>query len=608
MPLNVENIKNTSQRPFIIKKLFLSFLVLLLVFFFLKDFHYGSLKGISHKLVVELTVKMPYDDIFDLFYDIGGSYNPKNLVSANVKGSLEFQVIHFEIPYDGNIRGFRLDPGTRPATIEISGIRIIGVLSEKTWKPSKVFKLFETQSDIAEFRLNDKSVLIRSTGEDPVLVTRYDLTKSLMELSSRSLGIFLSLLLSFLVSVAFFLLIHYTSGYYGKIYSNYLPGHTKFNLGFASCFILVIFLPLLSKFIEIDPMANVNKEKRILSEKPSFSFSRIFQYPKEYSNYFKDNFGFRNLLVSINSEIKVKYLNSSTLPKKVVIGKEGWLYYIKDECLSNARQDDLFTNHDLARVKKILEDRGKWLHLRGIDYYFFIPPEKSTIYPEFTPPYIKLKNKISRFDQIVAVMKDNPYVHVLDIRDFYFEKKKKIDLYYKTDTHWNLYGSFLGYTELLKMIIKDHPNIKFYKPSEFRVRHNKILQGDLAQMLAVDDNFGSEIFLIHKNPLKAYETTVVEYPGGKVYDNKTIVKEQDDKSLPSVVVIRDSYMNFMITNLSEHFRRSVYVWTPEFNTDIIDYEKPQLVIQEMLETFLGFILVGNPPALKKELAAHPELK
>ncbi|MCC6576621.1 MAG: hypothetical protein IT228_04690, partial [Flavobacteriales bacterium] len=43
---------------------------------------------------------------------------------------------------------------------------------------------------------------------------------------------------------------------------------------------------------------------------------------------------------------------------------------------------------------------------------------------------------------------------------------------------------------------------------------------------------------------------------------------------------------YLIPYLSEHFSRSVYVWSPVFIPDIVTREKPDIVVQELLEVFI----------------------
>ncbi|MDD1443352.1 DHHW family protein, partial [Dolichospermum sp. ST_sed3] len=357
---------------------------------------------------------------------------------------------------------------------------------------------------------------------------------------------------------------------------------------------LLIFLPLLSKIINIDRMAK-NKEKRSLATKPEFRLDAILTYPHYYSVYFNDNFGFRNLLVFSNSYTKLKYLKTSPMPNKVVLGKKDWLYYSEGDVLNDCRHTNLFTENQLKKIKKILEDRTKWLKLKGSHYYLFVPPSKNSVYPEFTPPYIKPKNQKSRLDQLIEYLDKNSFVSIIDPRNFYFREKKKHILYYKNDSHWNLYGAFFGYTELMNAISKSYPSLKPSVISDYTFKYNNDYEGDLAMILAVNQVIMcDDILFIPKKTRQAKYIKPPHYPDGEIFKAETVVSVVPDSSLPVLVMFRDSYGSYLVPFISEHFSRSVYVWTPKFITDIIDYEKPQIVVQEIIERFLGFLELENP--------------
>lgn len=48
-------------------------------------------------------------------------------------------------------------------------------------------------------------------------------------------------------------------------------------------------------------------------------------------------------------------------------------------------------------------------------------------------------------------------------------------------------------------------------------------------------------------------------------------------------MFRDSFADLLIPLLSEHFQRIVFSWQYTFDRDIVEREKPDVVIQEMVE-------------------------
>jgi len=62
--------------------------------------------------------------------------------------------------------------------------------------------------------------------------------------------------------------------------------------------------------------------------------------------------------------------------------------------------------------------------------------------------------------------------------------------------------------------------------------------------------------------------------------------ESADRSLPRVVVFHDSFFNFIKQFMSEHFSRMVCFQSyNRVDFSIVDREKPDMLIYEMVESF-----------------------
>jgi hypothetical protein len=70
----------------------------------------------------------------------------------------------------------------------------------------------------------------------------------------------------------------------------------------------------------------------------------------------------------------------------------------------------------------------------------------------------------------------------------------------------------------------------------------------------------------------------------------------DDSQRPRAAIVGDSFMVRMIPLLSEHFSRSVYV-SLVFDPDVILDERPDLVIEELVERRLSQPLPENLPPI-----------
>jgi hypothetical protein len=65
--------------------------------------------------------------------------------------------------------------------------------------------------------------------------------------------------------------------------------------------------------------------------------------------------------------------------------------------------------------------------------------------------------------------------------------------------------------------------------------------------------------------------------------------ERPDPGLPRAVVYHDSFTNWIIPALSEHFRRIVYVWDYKIDQALLERERPDVVIQAIVERSLMWL-------------------
>ena len=57
-----------------------------------------------------------------------------------------------------------------------------------------------------------------------------------------------------------------------------------------------------------------------------------------------------------------------------------------------------------------------------------------------------------------------------------------------------------------------------------------------------------------------------------------------------VLVFRDSFSTSMIQFLKEYFGESIYIWHHDFNKEIIEQEKPDIVITEIIERDIDVLI------------------
>ncbi|MFC1733288.1 hypothetical protein ACFL6I_23565, partial [candidate division KSB1 bacterium] len=293
----------------------------------------------------------------------------------------------------------------------------------------------------------------------------------------------------------------------------------------------------------------------------------------------------------INNYFKLEYLKVSPLPEKVILGKKDWFFAGEPKLIEDYRCIYPLNEEQLKRIRQNLLARIKWFNEKGIKYYIIIPPNKNNIYPEFLPDYIRKVSTKSKLDQVLKYLENDTEIKIIDVRPVLKSAKKRQQIYFKSDTHWNQIGAYLGYYSLFNEICKDFPQLKPLELNELGQKCFQSKKGDIAKMLALNDVYvRNEIKLStpNINPIKEFKTN--RYP------KRTKITSYDSGNGLKLVMFRDSFGSHLLPLIQYHFSRSVFIWTYELNTEIIEKEKPDIVIQQFLERFIAYsLLKENPP-------------
>lgn len=356
----------------------------------------------------------------------------------------------------------------------------------------------------------------------------------------------------------------------------------------------VIYIPLLVGVIQEDKMIS-RVEKRNLNKLPSIpeSIQEFVKYPEAFNLYYSDHFGFREFFTKKYFKLKNKFSNSSSVDD-VTFGQDGWLflgsvkpgYHKLADPMGDAINMNLFSEQDLEGFAKSIMIIKNWLKKRGIEYIYVIAPNKHTIYFEKLPKYISKLNNESSTDQLVSYLQKNTDVIVVDLRKALLEEKKKHQVYFKTDTHWNHYGANVAQFEIINKIKNLFPPEKLtpvlLNDNQFNILTKK---GDLAELAKIENS-------LEDTPQPIFENTCIpvnEQP--KAIGTETYTIRCDTQTL-NAVIFRDSFFTALQPYFSRYFYRSTYVWKSMNYHSLVKYveqEQPDIVIDEVIERAFPYI-------------------
>jgi len=361
----------------------------------------------------------------------------------------------------------------------------------------------------------------------------------------------------------------------------------------AVLFVLAVALPGLA-LVNTWSKAITTFENRAMAPWPAFARTRAFTHAFELA--FADRFGARDTLVRLHRVAMLRGFGISGLAT-VLPGRDGWYYWLGEDARSLDRHYRRTLEFPQASVDATINElnrRAEWLAARGIPYVVMIVPEKFTIYPEYLPIWVRAGDGPTPYDRIAAGIKQAGRATFIDLRPALRAEKDQRRLYYKTDSHWNYNGAVIGYRELMRTVQQVLPRgaLPTIAPAPLppSVAGVDWYHGDLGQMLGVPG-------LVREDDVAPFAKVVADAGARCARRSKekldpAIYPPDQDRQvdtcgqppgLPRAVVLCDSMAIPLIPLMSENFSRVVYNVGRRLHPAMIEHEKPDIVIDEMVE-------------------------
>lgn len=319
-------------------------------------------------------------------------------------------------------------------------------------------------------------------------------------------------------------------------------------------------------------------ENRSANKVGTFTLEKYLDgvYQKEFSNALNDQ-------VPLQGRMKKTYNYLNSFYEKVMVSKtfgdeSGRYISFKDGLLFE--DSIVYEPSDLEVIKQNLDNKVQNIDTKvkehpNVDFYVYYIEKDTDI--DF-----ETNNKIGAFEYLSEkFQKQNIPVAGLKINNFDDFKKD----FYKTDHHWNCYGSYRGYTEVMKMLNMDD---EILEPENEIVLKDYVLSGSKAAGIGVTGIF-TESFPVYQFQYPQMDIKIdgekavdygkqQEYINGKTngkeisygefygWDNGEIVFDTHNTEKENLLVIGESYDNAILKLLASHFEKT-------FSIDLRNYER-----------------------------------
>ncbi len=367
----------------------------------------------------------------------------------------------------------------------------------------------------------------------------------------------------------------------------------------AVLFALFLCFPMFYDALDNSEKAEVSEsENRNLAAKPFLDITYLDVFPKQYTAYYNDHFPFRQEIMRFfGRNILWGLFGKSPVPDKVTIGKDGWLFQAENRLLYSGQLD--FTPEEVETIYQKLHERAQFLSDKGIGFYLIIAPMKCEVYPEKLPRFFHRTSGKTRTKKLIERIEGDSLIHFIDIQNAMTKTSDTLKLYPKTDHHWSTAGGFVVYKEIMRHLKESYPGIVTLHDSDIFPIIDSSWCGGLANMIQLCSELREIRYHYTRkhprgsiSPEKKYEPPYW-FAYKDEYEIRTLVA---DTTLPSIVVIRDSFFGSLLPFFSDSFQKSLYIfdaWMYGTNFDIISKENPDIVLLEVYEPLLDHLLVAN---------------
>ena len=374
---------------------------------------------------------------------------------------------------------------------------------------------------------------------------------------------------------------------------NYLAG---FKLLHNNSRIDIVFLSIFFIFLYI-PMSYISKEEtspnenRVLAKYPSLLGNEGIntRFGKKFENWFNDRFYGRRFMLSAEDKIR-GFMEPHRGNKKVMVGKEGWLFYKGGNSINNFANKSQLSLHQLEKGTEYLTAINNWCKAHNKKFYYVLVPDKHRIYGEYVQYIQKIRPDSKSMDnQWVNYLRQHSDVNVIYLYDVLMRHKGKDLLYWKEDTHWNYYGGYIGYQEIMKAIAKDN-NIKPYKVIKWQDEKNSPI--DLSKMYSYGYR---DREVKYKEPVMTDKSSTCESIAEENVQN-TVLCHNPHKKLKAFI-LRDSFSVALIPYYAETFGTVKLVWRYDITSENLDdiAANYDIVILENVARFTPKILSKTFP-------------
>lgn len=360
-------------------------------------------------------------------------------------------------------------------------------------------------------------------------------------------------------------------------------GRRLYALILSGLFLLALAVGFAGLFVRRDLAST---ENRALAPAPGWprDAAGIAAWPRQADAWIADRFGLRDSLIRLHARLTWRLGRGHS---QVVRGSDDWLFLAEEFSRVSYQRLEPLSGQDAMVWLGELEQRRAIAAAAGAAYLFVAVPDKHTVYGEFMPADMTVMAPQSRLQMLRPTGAIAIGPAYLDLEPVLIAAKPAGQLYYRTDSHWNARGAWVGYRAIadrLAALDRPLPPERAGRP-QGEWPEGEFADGDLARLMALTMSERSVLPRPAPGPCAAKVwpldrlEPLFEHP-----TQRSVCPSGKGRAL----VLHDSFMTALMPYLSNDFAEVVYVWAkpplPLYKA-LVERLKPDVVIEERAERF-----------------------
>ena len=278
--------------------------------------------------------------------------------------------------------------------------------------------------------------------------------------------------------------------------------------------------------------------------------------------------------------------NPSAKPTGIIVGNNSNLF--SAELVNRYSENKLYNSLELSVItKKMLSDKAKVTNIcnKKTEVIYLVVPSKINVYSPDLNGY--QQSKINKVKQLTNVAENLSGISVIDLSKTMVDNKHIGRLYNQMSSDWTALGAYLGYSTLINKISERYPLVNPNELEKYKINRTYVDGGVYVSALGLDPISFSELV---PELIPIFESVVdktVGDDGSVLYRSKA-----NDHTLPTAVVVCDTYGKDIVPLMAEHFL-SLYVLPThqkKISEKVLSELSPDYIINVFCEDNLDYFI------------------